>query len=141
MIEFVPARPEMIRMFNLQAAQRLTGQTSTEAELAGAIAAGFAVAAVDEGRILGMAGVAPKWEGSAIAWGLLSGSIGATFPVLHRAAARYFAVAPFARIEAHVAVEHPAGARWVEMLGFQKEGVMRKFFNSRDFLLYARVRD
>lgn len=141
MTEIIPARPEMARALRLQAAQILSGQTFTEEDLASFIGAGLALAVVKDGEVLALGGIVEKWPGYATIWGLLSGSIGATFPLLHRGVCRALVSSPWARIEAHVAVEHEAGHRWMGMLGFQKEGVMRKFWQGRDFALYARVKD
>jgi len=58
-----------------------------------------------------------------------------------RAARRFYEVCPLRRIEAEVACEHEQGRRWVEMLGFEREGRMRSYWAGKDFDLYARVRD
>lgn len=44
------------------------------------------------------------------------------------------------RLQANVYHEHTQSIRWLEWLGFEREGLMRKFgFLKDDFYLYARV--
>ena len=60
---------------------------------------------------------------------------------IHRAVLRGLSAAPFRRIEAHVEASHAEGHRWIAALGFELEGVMRNFWNGRDFALYSRIKD
>lgn len=141
MISIIPARPEMARMLKPQAAQIALGQVMDEPSLASAIASGLSLAAADGGRLLAVGGIAEQWDGRAIIWGLLSDDIGAAMVDIHRAVSRALAASQFRRIEAHVAVEHAAGRRWAELLGFTHEGTMRKFWQGHDYDLFARVRE
>jgi hypothetical protein len=29
--------------------------------------------------------------------------------------------------------------RWIEFLGFHREGLLEKYFNDRDYVMYARI--
>lgn len=140
MIDLIPARPEMARMLKLQDVQLRLGQAMDEASLKAAIDAGVALAATDGRRILGMAGICELWPDRGLAWALLAEAQTATMLPIHRATAGMLAATPFRRVEAHVAVEHEAGARWMRLLGFEREGRMRAFWQGQDYDLYARVR-
>ena len=72
--------------------------------------------------------------------GVLSDSIGASMTPIHRIVRHTLEVLPFRRLEAHVDVEHAEAHRWIALLGFEQEGVMRQFYEGRDFALYARVK-
>jgi RimJ/RimL family protein N-acetyltransferase len=101
--------------------------------------AGWAM--VRAGQPVAAMGVIDMGGGRASAWGLLSHEIGAGGLVaLHRAVRRFLAAAPYRRVEAVTAVDFRAAGRWVEMLGFNKEGVMRAYcFDGGDAELWARV--
>jgi hypothetical protein len=44
------------------------------------------------------------------------------------------------RLETSVLVGFEPGARWAEMLGFEREALMRAYYDGADYWLYARVR-
>jgi hypothetical protein len=140
MIDLIPARPEMARTFDLQPEQVALGQVADEQTLAAAIQNGIAMAAVQDGRVLAIGGIVEIWKDRGSAWGLLSPNLAHAMPIIHRIVWRVIDTSPLARIEAQVAVGHEAGQRWVRMLGFQHEGVMRAFWNGRDYDLFARVK-
>lgn len=140
MIDLIPARPWMAERLRLQSAQMLTGQAMTQENVALAIDGGMALAGVDGDQIVGMAGIFQRWADVGMAWALLSEDFPAhrlsAFKIMKRA----LDVSPLLRIEAHVAEGHEEGERLLGHLGFEKEGVMRKFWQGRDYSLYARVR-
>ena len=51
---------------------------------------------------------------------------GPYFVAIHKAVKRFFDVAPFERIEAHVALNFEAGHKWVKMIGFELEVAEKK---------------
>ena len=85
-------------------------------------------------------GVAIVWPGRGHLWGLLAGGLGVSMTPIHRVVSRVLAEVDVRRLEAHISCDHPEASRWIEMLGFEQEGVMRSFWKGRDFALYARVR-
>lgn len=96
---------------------------------------------VEGDEVIGCAGVIRQWDNRAIAWALLSGVSGRSFPRIHKAVSRFLDSTEFRRIEAFVDAEFEQGHRWVQMLGFEREGYMRAFNpDGRDAVLYARVR-
>lgn len=141
MIDIVPARAEMAAMFRPQEVQTRFGVDLSPGALQKFIDAGMSFAVVDDGQILCLGGVRNMWADRAVAWGLLSSGIGATMIPITRAVRRFLDTSPTRRIEAEVASDHEAGRRWVEMLGFEREGRMRSYWAGADFDLYARLRD
>ena len=140
MVDVVPARPEMIEQIDAQPAQQTIGAELTPATMKRLLAIGHGFAVVDGDRIYGICGAYEIWRDRAIAWALLSRGIGPAMTPLHRAVCRWFEIAPWSRIEAHVDPSHEAAGRWAAMIGFEHEGLMRKFFNGRDFDLWARTK-
>jgi len=140
MIDLVPARPEMVSLIKPQRGQLATGQTMSREQVAAAIEAGVSLACVQGPRVLAFGGIAEQWPDRGILWGLLADSIGATFTPVHRVVRRALDTTALKRVEAHVDVNHAEAVRWIELLGFTREGVMRSFWNGYDFALYARVR-
>jgi RimJ/RimL family protein N-acetyltransferase len=103
--------------------------------------AGLAWTAEDDGEILGIAGLIVQWENRATAWALVSAGAGKRFVRIHAAVKRFLDVAPFRRIEASVDVGFIEGMRWMEMLGFEYEGLMVAYRpDGADMLLYARIK-
>ena len=140
MIDLIPARPWMAERLNLQPAQMLTGQAMTPESVEMAIGGGMALAGVQGEKIIGMAGIFERWAGVGVAWALLSVDLPSYRLTAFKLMKRALDVSPLVRVEAHVASGHEEGERLLRHLGFTKEGVMRKFWQARDYDLYARVR-
>ncbi len=115
---------------------------------------GPAIAAIetDDGRVLGCGGVRLLWSGTGEAWILLSldaiaKSTQEQFSHYRKSA---YTIAgdllndicgDLTRIQAHVRADDEIGIRFVERLGFVREGLMRKFGpDGSDHYLYAIVR-
>ncbi len=89
------------------------------------------------------AGILPQWEGRAIVWALLADSVGRCDMMwIHRQTLWFLdtQVKNYRRIEAHVDELFTAAHKWVRMLKFESEGLMRHFDPlGRDMRLYARI--
>lgn len=127
---------------NLQSAQRYSGDLAdVSQDLTPLSDAGLAWTGEVDGTVICCAGLAPQWHNRAIAWALVGESAGRHFAVIHKAVHRFLVSAPYRRIEAHVDVGFPQGARWMKMLGFEVEAYMKAFRpDGADMLLFARVR-
>lgn len=78
------------------------------------------------------------WEGRALAWAFLAGSL--SMVAVHRAAVAMLAAHGIRRVEAWVDANFQEGHRWARMLGFNLEGRMARFSpEGADMDLYARV--
>jgi hypothetical protein len=95
---------------------------------------------LEGGVVVARAGVAPIWNGRSVAWANLAPGLSRRKILqIHKDALHYFSIHP-GRIEAYVATTFAAGIRWVEMLGFAREGTMRAFLpDGQDAFMYARV--
>lgn len=93
------------------------------------------------GKVVAMGGVVPVWHNRAQAWMWMSEVSGRHMITIHREVKKFLDACPVPRIEAHVNVGFKPGVRWMQMLGFEMEGYMRKFGPSgADMLLFARVK-
>ena len=96
-------------------------------------------------RPLGCGGLALAWAGRAQAWCVLAPDIPRTvWPAIHRAVAMRLdqaaQVFELRRIEAEAMLGFLPAARWLRLLGFEAEGVMRNYGpRGEDFLRFARV--
>ena len=144
MIAFIPYQPHHMGALQLQLAQAALQPLVDNPRYAAALAGEHSWTALDDGRILAVAGVLPQWPGRSIAWALLGRSIGPRqFPALHRKVLAVLEAAASAgarRIETAVCADFENGHRWAEKLGFRAEGLMRAYCSEgRDHVLYARV--
>ncbi|MCW5623338.1 MAG: GNAT family N-acetyltransferase [Burkholderiales bacterium] len=141
-VEIVPYQPAHLRAMALQPKQEFIGAwVNSDYPEALAAAPGISYSAVRGDEVLACAGLAEQWTGRMLAWALLARGIGGGFVVIDRAVKRCLEAAPARRIEAHVDAEFLPAQRWVERLGFNREGLMRAFsVDGRDFQLWARVR-
>lgn len=88
-----------------------------------------------------VAGLVPQWEDRALAWALVSKDAGDHFTSIHRAVKKFLIHCGYRRVEANIDVGFKAGHRWIKMLGFELEGLMKAYRpDGKDMFLYARVR-
>lgn len=93
---------------------------------------------------LGCAGVAPMWAGVAEAWMLLTPKIEPFKLSMHRVCKRGLERAIEAyrlhRVQATVAERDVRARRWIEVLGFQNEAILRSYGpRGEDYILYGRI--
>jgi hypothetical protein len=104
--------------------------------------AGPCFTALDGDRVLACSGIVSQWHNRAIAWALISEDAGKNFIRIHKAVKRFLEGEQINRIEAYVDAGFDAGHRWIQMLGFEREGYMREFMpDGNDAVLYARLRN
>jgi hypothetical protein len=127
---------------NLQQSQRYSGDLAdVSQDLTPLSDVGLAWTGEVDGEVICCAGLLPQWENRAIAWALVGESAGRHFASIHKAVHGFLVRSPYRRIEAHVDVGFPQGARWMKMLGFEVEAYMKAFRpDGADMLLFARVR-
>ena len=106
--------------------------------------AGPAWTALVGGEPAACAGVAPLWPGVAEAWSFAGAAIGREALAFHRAVARGLADAErdlrLHRVQAACRADHVRGRRWLALLGFEEEGLMRRYGpEGRCFVRFARV--
>lgn len=98
--------------------------------------------AIENGKVLGSAGLIPVWQGHTHAWALLAADCGpAGMLLLTRAILRMLKMQA-GRIQTVVEADFVEGQRWMKVLGFTREtpDVMRKWYpDGSDAILYSRV--
>lgn len=105
-------------------------------------ASGPAWTAVQGERVLCCAGFGEAFgTAHAYCWALLGRGLGGAHFALRRFIAERMAEAPYRRIEAMVRAGCKAEVQWVELLGFEREGLLRAWGpKGEDHLVYALVR-
>jgi hypothetical protein len=99
-----------------------------------------------DGKFLGAGGLGFYWRGVAEGWLILSRATD-RFPVsLHKIVRtmidRAFATHNLKRLQVSVPISATRSVRWIERLGFQREGEMRCYGpDGSDFRLYSIVRE
>lgn len=140
-MRFAPLRVEHLAALELQAGQAYMGGDISAPGYAEQLLQGQAFTAIAGGEVIGCAGCIEPWDNRGILWALVSANAGRHMTAIHRAAVGFLAQSKLRRIETFVDTEFAAGHRWVQMLGFEREGRMRAFSpDGRDFDLYARVK-
>jgi len=98
-------------------------------------------AAVEGNRVLALGGAVAQWPGRSFGWTLVADDIGRHMFGLHKTVSDWLDGHGENRIETVVLDGFEAGHRWVKMLGFEHEGLMRKWGpDGCDYHLYSRVR-
>lgn len=93
------------------------------------------------GKLIAMGGHTPVWAGRTVVWGHIGADAGPSLAAMTRKVRQELdALAlEFPRIEAYASRNYGAASRWLVMLGFRREGLMRKFADGRDYFMYART--
>lgn len=98
-----------------------------------------AVSLCEYNRVLGCWGLLPLWSGCSEAWMLVSPEIGFGSLSVVRSIQGILDVAVEHRIQTSVLASFDKGQKFIEFLGFQKEGLMKKYdARQRDHIRYAR---
>lgn len=142
-MQIVPFAPGHLGALDLQPRQTLYRPYMT-ATVGSGLAGGTAWSAVHAGRVVCCAGLQPIWPGRAAAWALFSKWF--TPPLflrLHLFARGVLDNAQangLRRIETQIDPEFPQAVRWAMLLGFEIEGLMRRFLpDGREMYLVARI--
>lgn len=126
----------------LQDAQAyLYGMDEMQADITPLADAGMAWTMENDGVVIGCAGIIPQWGNRAMVWAMISRHAGGRMTEIHRAVKRFLESSTYRRIEATVDLGFPEGVKWLKMLGFEYEGLMRSYRpDGADMMLFARVR-
>jgi|GEM_PF-480816 len=108
--------------------------------------AGPAYSAIVEDRVLLCAGIMLMWPGVGTAWAVVSPLI-EVYPIAGSAAVMYGLQYladkhKLHRIQAPVYEKFERGIRWVEFLGFKREGLLTAYGrNKENYIMYAYVKE
>lgn len=94
-------------------------------------------------QVFAMFGLVPYWKGCYECWLIPASNLDTHTMKMHRTAIRFFEytakVLRAKRYQCYVFSENVRAVRWIEMMVFKKEGLMKNFGpNQEDFFLYAR---
>jgi hypothetical protein len=103
---------------------------------------GAALTALEGDHVLMTGGLMPTGDQMAVLWAVLADDAGAHMVRLDKAVRRFLAIHErYRRLEASVQQDFPEGCRWLELLGFEREGPLRAYGDDgADHWRYARVR-
>lgn len=134
--------PEHLRALLLQPAQSYAQSSLGDPQKAAQLAAADSWAAIEDGRVVAVAGVSEIWTGRGDAWALIAADIGPRLMTkVHYATKRFLEANTLRRIEAACVADFHQGHRWLEALGFSFEGPLAKYApDGSDCVRYARVR-
>ena len=94
----------------------------------------------DEG-IIGCAGLDMTVEGTATAWAIFTPLFAKHYFTVHKGILRSLIVLKkqynINRIQAWVDADNESAVKWALMLGFEKEGLCRKFYKGKDYWMVA----
>ena len=90
-------------------------------------------------------GILPLWKGVGEGW-VVTSALVEQHPFMFaktiwRETLRLIKDLDLDRIQTVVDAEHTVSMRWVERMGFENEGLMKKFLGGRDFFRYALIRE
>lgn len=136
-----PFKPEHLKRLLLQPKQETIRPFFENPEYGKLLANDLAYTAFDGSRVLCCAGLIPLWEGRAEAWALMGDDLKRDFLKIHHAVRLFLNASNIRRIEAMVDAQFESAKAWVEMLGFQNEGLMRAYTpDGRDCIRYAKMK-
>lgn len=148
MVRFVPFNPGHLKAFELQAPQfGELGKALERPEVAAALTnQGLALTALIEDRVIGCGGLLLQIPTCAYAWALVGRDVPpqAWVAVTRRVRDAIASAhrAGVVRIEAHADAGYGAACRWLELLGFEREGISRKKSPTlRDMIAYAHIEE
>lgn len=106
---------------------------------------GLGFAAVIDGRVLGAGGIARSWKGTGTAWTVLTEELTSRHKKsLHKWVRRLFPLLvktlDLTRVQADALARSGVNCAWLERLGFESEGIMRKYKDGEDYVRFAWVR-
>ena len=143
MVRIVPFAPEHLneverRGFEEAALMKL-GDLSARAAMY--MQYGPAFTGVADGVVIGCAGVVTHWEGVGEAWAFISTAAAAHPLGITKAVKGWLdAQKAYRRIQANVKADDERAVRWIRLLGFENEGLMRAFGpDGTDFRRFVRL--
>lgn len=108
------------------------------------LARGPSYTMVNSEHVIASGGILPLWKGVGEAWVVSSDLVPKHYMAFVRTVVgqlnKITKDMSLDRVQTTVNVEHAVSIKWVEWMGFEREGLMRKFIGGQDYYRYARVR-
>jgi len=106
---------------------------------------GPALTGFSDGEIIACGGIMPLWKGVGEAWVVTSPLVlkcsFSFVKVILRKLPIFSNILELERVQTTVDVEHTTSIKWVERMGFVREGLMHKYINGRDYYRYALIKE
>lgn len=106
---------------------------------------GMAITGFRDGEIIACGGIMPLWKGVGEAWVVTSPLVRVCsfsfVKVVWRRLKVFTSILGLERVQTTVDAEHEVSIKWVERMGFIREGLMKQYINGRDFYRYALIRE
>lgn len=135
----VPFAPEHLARMRVQAAQ-VTEISMIRPDAIELLAKSNGWSALDGDHPLFCGGVIDMDDHHGLLWAYVSSEAGPWMLRITRGARRFLALKNLRRIETSVRADFAAGCRWAALMGFENEGLMRKYgFDGSDHFRYARI--
>jgi hypothetical protein len=93
--------------------------------------------ALSFGRPIACGGYSDLWPGRAEVWATLTDGAKPHAIRLTKAVRRSLDIHPAERIEATVLAAFEPGLRWIKMLGFEEEGLRKRYHQGRDHVAFV----
>jgi hypothetical protein len=137
-----PFHPGHLSELRTQSRQKEDMGLFAQPEYGPALAEGQAFTVFDaEGVIRACMGVHDLWPGRGLCWALLAPDLRRLMLPISVRARAFFDACGYRRLEAYVDPGFAEAIRWVELLGFEREGLQKQFTpDGADMYLYARIR-
>jgi hypothetical protein len=136
----IPFEPEHFQALKLQSQDLRIAPHFTAEYWQALKASGPAFSGEVGGRIVACAGIATQFTGMGTMWAAVAVDAKPSFVRLHKCALRLLQSMQLRRIEATAEADFGPACRWLELLGFRSEGLMRAYGpDGRDHIRYARV--
>lgn len=143
MFRIVPFEPQHISgLPNASGQEALVRATDMAAVTAG----GVHRSVLADSLPIACVGVSRIHDYRGFAWAIISSGYPHGFKVVHRAAKRVLALAPFSRIETYVDPRIPENMQWVRLLGFRLEAPYKPYIfpdgrGAAEWVIYKDVLD
>ena len=146
-MEKIYLRPEHVEEISKDTAQEISHLDTSHRAWESIVRWGNGFSGVEDGEIYICSGIFPVWTGRWMLWAAISNKTCARHMLwIHRRALEWLNEMQhghpekFRRIEATARVDEPQAMRWLEMLGFLREGVLLCYDAAgNDHIQYARI--
>jgi RimJ/RimL family protein N-acetyltransferase len=136
--EIVPYQARHLRSIALEPDQEALAKMLRRTDAANAVTQqGQCWTVLVADRPIACGGFEEPWEGRAIVWAVLSREAGSHMLAITRAVRRALAIHPAERIEAQAVASFRPAVRWLKLIGFEEECLLRKFHRGQDYWAFV----
>jgi hypothetical protein len=144
MIKAVPFRSSDFVVLKEKGVLTVYGDYVTEDSLLRLESNPYSATLIDEEtlEVFAIGGAIEVWENRAHLWLFIDPACRKRFFQIHNAVNRYINALPFRRVEAIVEVDFAEGNRWMPLLKFEREGILRAYgVDGKDMVMYSKIKE